>query len=131
MQLDHLNEPARGHPKPTSPHELPAHHPRHTVRDHWSIENALHHVRDVVSAEEASRIRTKPGVFALLRTCALNLPCQAERHKSSPLARALDEMSMAMRTEAGLLASLRRVERSTRSPQAEEVRQDRRVASSP
>ena len=45
----------------------------HAVRDHWSIENTLHHVRDAVLGEDASRIRTRPGVFAQLRTCALNL----------------------------------------------------------
>lgn len=45
----------------------------HAVRDHWSIENTLHHVRDVAMGEDASRIRARPGVFAQLRTCALNL----------------------------------------------------------
>ena len=43
------------------------------VRGHWMIENALHHVRDVAFAEDASRIRREPGVFAQLRTWALNL----------------------------------------------------------
>lgn len=43
------------------------------VRNHWLIENALHHVRDVTMREDASRIRRKPGIFAQLRTCALNL----------------------------------------------------------
>ncbi len=52
----------------------------HAVRDHWSIENALHHVRDVVMGEDASRIRIKPGVFAQLRTCALNLLRHAGHH---------------------------------------------------
>ena len=47
------------------------------VRDHWLIENALHHVRDVALGEDASRIRRQPGVFAQLRTCALNLLRQA------------------------------------------------------
>ena len=43
------------------------------VRDHWLIENALHHVRDVAMAEDACRIRRQPEVFAQLRTWALNL----------------------------------------------------------
>lgn len=43
------------------------------IRDHWLIENALHHVRDVALGEDASRIRKQPGVFAQLRTWALNL----------------------------------------------------------
>lgn len=47
------------------------------VREHWAIENRLHHVRDVAFGEDASRIRTRPGVFAQLRTCALNLLRQA------------------------------------------------------
>ena len=38
---------------------------------------ALHYVRDVALAEDASRIRKTPGVFAQLRTCALNLLRQA------------------------------------------------------
>ncbi len=42
----------------------------HAARNHWSIENALHHVREVVMGEDASRIRIKPGVFAQLRTYA-------------------------------------------------------------
>ena len=53
--------------------ELSAHDAYHAVRDHWLIENALHHVRDVAMAEDASRIRIEPGVFAQLRTWALNL----------------------------------------------------------
>lgn len=44
-----------------------------TVHGHWMIEHALHHVRDVTFAEDASRIRREPGVFAQLRTSALNL----------------------------------------------------------
>jgi len=43
------------------------------IRDHWLVENALHHVRDVTFAEDASRIRRQPGVFAQLRTWAFNL----------------------------------------------------------
>lgn len=52
---------------------LSAQQAHQAVRTHWSIENALHHVRDVAMGEDACRIRTQPGVFAQLRTCALNL----------------------------------------------------------
>ena len=47
--------------------------PTMAVRDHWLIENALHHVRDVAMTDDASRIRIEPRVFAQLRTWALNL----------------------------------------------------------
>ena len=43
------------------------------ARAHWSIENRLHYVRDVTLGEDASRIRRNPGLFALLRSFALNL----------------------------------------------------------
>jgi predicted transposase YbfD/YdcC len=43
------------------------------VRGHWGIENRAHHVRDRVLREDDSRIRTKPGMFARLRSFALNL----------------------------------------------------------
>ncbi len=45
----------------------------HAARAHWSIENRLHYVRDVTLGEDASRIRCNPGLFALLRSFALNL----------------------------------------------------------
>jgi len=45
----------------------------HAVRTHWSIENCLHYVRDVTLGEDASRIRRNPGLFALLRSFALNV----------------------------------------------------------
>jgi len=57
--------------------ELLARDAYHAVRDHWAVENTLHYVRDVALAEDASRIRKAPGVFAQLRTCALNLLRQA------------------------------------------------------
>lgn len=57
--------------------ELSAQAAANAVRNHWSIENSLHHVRDVTLGEDASRIRRQPGVFAQLRTCALNLLRQA------------------------------------------------------
>ena len=43
------------------------------VRAHWGIENRDHHVRDRVPREDDSRIRRKPGVFARLRSFALNI----------------------------------------------------------
>ena len=43
------------------------------MRGHWGIENRSHHVRDRILREDDSRIRTRPGVFARLRSFALNL----------------------------------------------------------
>jgi len=43
------------------------------IRDHWSIENRLHYVRDVAMAEDASRIREKPGLFARIKSIANNI----------------------------------------------------------
>ena len=43
------------------------------IRAHWRIENRLHHVQDTRLNEDASRIRCNPGVFAKLRSFALNL----------------------------------------------------------
>jgi hypothetical protein len=43
------------------------------VRAHWGIENRDHPVRDRVLREDDSRIRRKPGVFARLRSFALNI----------------------------------------------------------
>ena len=43
------------------------------IRHHWGIENRDHYVRDVSLAEDASRIRTNPGIMARTRSMALNL----------------------------------------------------------
>ena len=43
------------------------------VRAHWGIENRDHHVRDRILGEDDSRIRCRPGVFARLRSFALNI----------------------------------------------------------
>jgi predicted transposase YbfD/YdcC len=43
------------------------------VRAHWGIENRDHHVRDRVLREDDSRIRRKPGIFARLRSFALDI----------------------------------------------------------
>lgn len=56
-----------------SRHEVPVSEFAHIVRQHWAIENSLHHVLDTALAEDASRIRRNPGVFACLRQLALNL----------------------------------------------------------
>ena len=43
------------------------------VRAHWGIENRDHHVRDRILREDDSRIRRQPGIFARLRSFALNI----------------------------------------------------------
>jgi hypothetical protein len=43
------------------------------VRAHWGIENRDHHVRDRTLREDDSRIRREPGIFARLRSFALNI----------------------------------------------------------
>ena len=56
------------------------------IRRHWHIENRLHWVRDVTLGEDRSRIRNNPGIFALLRSFALNiLRFNAEDNISSAL----------------------------------------------
>lgn len=51
------------------------------IRMHWGIENKNHYVRDVALKEDASRIRTSPGIFARLRSFALNI-LRFNRHKN-------------------------------------------------
>jgi predicted transposase YbfD/YdcC len=43
------------------------------IRGHWGVENKNHYVRDVAMLEDASRIRTNPGIFARARSFALNI----------------------------------------------------------
>lgn len=43
------------------------------IRAHWGCENKHHYVRDVTLKEDASRIRTHAGIFARLRSFALNI----------------------------------------------------------
>jgi len=45
----------------------------YAVRAHWGIENRAHHVRDRLLGEDASRIRCHPGIFARIRSFALNI----------------------------------------------------------
>lgn len=56
------------------------------IRGHWGIENRNHDVRDHTLGEDASRIRRKPGVFARLRSFALNI---LRSHKVSNVSEAL------------------------------------------
>jgi predicted transposase YbfD/YdcC len=45
------------------------------VRDHWTIENKVHYVRDMAFDEDRSQIRTKngPRVMATIRNIAMNI----------------------------------------------------------
>jgi predicted transposase YbfD/YdcC len=43
------------------------------IRAHWTIENTSHYTRDVTMGEDQSRIRSRPGVFARLRSFAYNI----------------------------------------------------------
>ncbi len=52
--------------------ELTAEQASQLVRDHWGIENRCHYVRDVTLNEDASQISVNAGVFAQLRSWALN-----------------------------------------------------------
>lgn len=42
------------------------------IRGHWSVENQNHYVRDVVMREDNHTTRHKPGIWARLRSMALN-----------------------------------------------------------
>ena len=54
--------------------QIRADHLAEAIRGHWSIENRLHWIRDVVFAEDHSQIRTGtgPAVMATLRNLALS-----------------------------------------------------------
>ncbi|HQT95977.1 MAG TPA: ISAs1 family transposase [Thermoanaerobaculaceae bacterium] len=47
----------------------------HLIREHWTIENRVHYVRDVTFDEDRSRVRTGSGprVMATLRNLAIGL----------------------------------------------------------
>jgi hypothetical protein len=73
-------QPATGLWKPSSEtsfylssHKLDAQTAAQAIRNHWAIENKSHYTRDVTFREDASRIRTNPGIFARLRTIAYNV----------------------------------------------------------
>jgi len=50
-----------------------ASHAGSAIRNHWHIENTLHHTRDVTFQEDQSRIRCNPGVFARIRSFGYNI----------------------------------------------------------
>src|SRR3954467_3549423 len=52
---------------------LPAAQCAKAIRPHCHIENRSHYVRDGSFAEDASRIRCNPGIFARLRSFAANI----------------------------------------------------------
>jgi hypothetical protein len=52
------------------------------IRAHWGIETTSHYARDVTLGEDRSRIRTKPGVFARLRSFGFNI---SKANRSSTL----------------------------------------------
>jgi Transposase len=63
-----------------------AEHFARAIRGHWGIENRNHYVKDVTLKEDASRIRRNPGIFARLRSFALNiLPKNNITHVSEAL----------------------------------------------
>lgn len=55
-------------------------------RQHWSVENRLHYVRDVSMGEDACRVRSgqAPQVLAALRNLTIGLIRQRTRHKYIP-----------------------------------------------
>lgn len=56
------------------------------TRQHWSIENRLHYVRDVSMGEDACRVRSghAPQILAALRNLSLGLIRRRTRHKFIP-----------------------------------------------
>jgi hypothetical protein len=54
--------------------DIRAHQLAEIIRNHWSIENKLHWIRDVTFTEDHSQIRTGngPAVMATLRNFALS-----------------------------------------------------------
>ncbi|HEY7035357.1 MAG TPA: ISAs1 family transposase [Thermomicrobiales bacterium] len=74
------------------------------LRDHWHIENGLHHVRDVTFDEDRCPIRTKaaPQVCAALRNLVLALLRRAE---ATNLAAACRTFAGRPRTAVALVAT--------------------------
>jgi predicted transposase YbfD/YdcC len=56
-------------------HQIRADELADAIRRHWSIENRLHWIRDVVFAEDHSQIRTGagPAVMATVRNLVISL----------------------------------------------------------
>ena len=56
------------------------------IRAHWGIENRTHYVRDVTLGEDASRIRTRPGMMARIRSVdSVMAPSTAEEPPDRPV----------------------------------------------
>lgn len=53
--------------------KLSARQAANAIRGHWGIENRNHYVKDTAFVEDQSRIRSNPGIFARLRSWALNI----------------------------------------------------------
>jgi len=53
--------------------QYPAKKLNQLIREHWSIENQNHYVRDEALKEDRSQIRKNAGVMVRLRSFALNL----------------------------------------------------------
>ena len=43
------------------------------IRNHWSIENCNHYVKDVSMSEDSSKIKKNAGIMATVRSFALNI----------------------------------------------------------
>lgn len=69
-----------------SPQRAPAHELLRLQRQHWQIENGLHHCRDVTFAEDASRIRSAYAqrVVAALNNLTLGIIRRYQHHSSIP-----------------------------------------------
>jgi predicted transposase YbfD/YdcC len=59
------------------------------VRQHWTIENKVHWIRDVIFDEDHSQLRSgsRPHLMALLRNLALSLLRFADYHAITPALR--------------------------------------------
>jgi predicted transposase YbfD/YdcC len=74
------------------------------VRNHWGIENGLHHIRDVTLGEDACRVRcgSAPEVLAALRNVAVHLLTAVD---TSNRARAIRRLSTQLHEAIDLLSS--------------------------
>jgi predicted transposase YbfD/YdcC len=77
-----------------SPHKASAARLLKITRDHWTIENELHYVRDGTLKEDACRVRSgsAPQVLAAFRNCVVHLLSQVES-RSCPEAIELLQMN--------------------------------------
>ncbi len=77
------------------------------IPKHWRIENKSHYTRDVAFREDASRIRTNPGIVARLRSIAYNI-LRYNQHDTIPQ----DRFARAL----GGLKSIVTIPRQSRGP---------------